>query len=256
MSTLLSSCAVRPLVLAWLLLACATAQADDVEVPAEPAVATAPPTFAADADFATRLAGLSAWSTSQPQPAYPLDAISRDVPARGRLRCPEVTTVTYRGKVLSYGRSITVAAELVPALEELEHIIRDVAIATYGRAPTKIRTLGTYNCRRMRLYSTLLSEHGLANAIDVEGFEFGPLPKVGKAERDRIPVNVRGRFTVLIQRHWQGGTGARATHQHFLQELILRLIERDVFRVYLGPNYPGHQNHFHLDMSNFRMVDI
>jgi hypothetical protein len=42
-----------------------------------------------------------------------------------------------------------------------------------------------------------------------------------------------------------------------LKTLARRLIGRkDVFRVLLGPGYPGHQNHFHFDMAPFTMVQI
>jgi len=37
----------------------------------------------------------------------------------------------------------------------------------------------------------------------------------------------------------------------------MRLIGRqDLFRVVLGPAWPGHHNHFHLDFAPYRVVEV
>lgn len=53
-----------------------------------------------------------------------------------------------------------------------ELIAKETAIEIYGRAPKVIRHAGAYYYRRIRRWPYLMSEHGLANAIDVEGFDF------------------------------------------------------------------------------------
>lgn len=54
-----------------------------------------------------------------------------------------------------------------------------------------------------------------------------------------------------------GQRGVALVHSRFLRELAQRLIARpDIFRTLLGPVWPGHKNHFHLDMALYRVVEI
>ena len=49
----------------------------------------------------------------------------------------------------------------------------------------------------------------------------------------------------------------RALHRRFLHRLALRLArDTSLFRVVLGPGYPGHADHFHLDMASYRLVVV
>ena len=51
--------------------------------------------------------------------------------------------------------------------------------------------------------------------------------------------------------------GLPAVHARFLRTLALRLMAHpEVFRVLLGPGYPGHETHFRFDMTTFRMVQL
>lgn len=139
---------------------------------------------------------------------------------------------------------------------KFERVVQEVGIEVYGRAPSRIVNLGTHNCRRMTTYRGWLSEHSLGNAIDVEGFNFAGLPKDGTLPAG-VPKAFKGPFEVRLAKHWNAKTGYAALHARFLKTLAQRLIGRkDVFRVLLGPGYPGHHNHFHFDMSNFRLVEI
>ena len=137
-----------------------------------------------------------------------------------------------------------------------EKVVAEVALEIYGRVPKRIKHLGTYNCRRIGGYPWLFSEHGIGNGFDVAGFDFGP------AERDKrlfkgLPKSLRRSFKVRILKHWNAQRGVAATHSRFLRTLAKRLIARDdIFRVLLGPSYPGHKNHFHFDCSPWRLVDI
>lgn len=221
-----------------------------------PTIAAPPlprPEFTADIDFATQLNGWSEYMLAQPQPAYPLNEWSRNVPAKGRLPCPDVPMVNYRGTKLNYGKTMKLYQELVPHIVKMEDIIIQVAKEVYGRAPSRLQTLGTLNCRRMRTYPTYISEHAFANAIDLAGFEFAPATK---SQRAGLPKKLWGAQVVTVLGDWNGGRGNKATHQVFLHKLILELIKNDVFTLYLGPGFPGHEDHFHLDMSNFRMIDL
>jgi hypothetical protein len=136
-----------------------------------------------------------------------------------------------------------------------EDIVAEVAKDVYGRAPKKIKHLGTYNCRRIRRFPDLLSEHALGNAIDVEGFDFGPAKD--SSEKESSPLrSLRRGFQVRVGKHWNGEHGAAALHARFLRELTDKLIEEDTFRVLLGPAFPGHHDHFHFDLAPYRLIDL
>jgi hypothetical protein len=184
------------------------------------------------------------------EPAYPLDGIERAIPARGRLVCPTVNTVSYAGTRFAYASRVRVYRAFAEKLRAFEDVVVEVARRHFGRGPTSMRHAGTYSCRRIAAYPTLLSEHGLANAIDVVGFEFPAAPRSARG----VPAGLGRAFSVSLA-DWQNpASSARA---RFLDELAHRLVDRrDVFRVLLGPGYPGHHGHFHFDMAPFRLVAI
>ena len=187
---------------------------------------------------------------------YGLDSVPRVVAAKGKIRCPAVDLVRYRGERIRYHKPVRVYREFRDRLYKFEQIVEEVATEVYGRAPKRIRHLGTYNCRRIRKWPTFLSEHGLGNAIDIEGFEFGPAPRDGDKDRS-TPKRLRRSFRVELEKHWGVKKGPSAIHGRFLDTLAKRLVARhDIFRVLLGPAYPGHKNHFHFDCSPWRLVDI
>lgn len=187
---------------------------------------------------------------------YPLDGVSREVPANGKVKCPKVELTRYEGKTLKYHKPVRVYVGFVERLQRFEEVVRDTAIEVYGRAPRVIRHLGTYNCRRIGGYPTYISEHGLGNGIDVAGFDFGPLPK-GTPSPEGMSKRLRRSFKVRMLDHWTATRGSRAVHSRFLRTLARRLVVRkDIFRVLLGPAWPGHANHFHFDMSPWRIVEI
>ena len=182
--------------------------------------------------------------------AYPLDALPRGVV--GGARCPEVELRTYAGSVVRDQKATRISVGVAGSLRGFEEIARDAAVEVYGRPPRRLRHLGTYACRAIRGIRSLLSEHALGNAIDVEGFDFGPAPRGSKP-----PPGLRGAFSVRVEKHWDGRAGVAALHARFLRLVAERTIARpDLFRVVLGPSYPGHHNHFHLDVAPYRLVDV
>jgi hypothetical protein len=190
------------------------------------------------------------------QEEFPLDHVPRIVEAEGKIHCPKVELVTYRGDVLRYKTPVRVYSGFRERLRLFEEVTRDVAIEVYGRAPSHIRHLGTLNCRRIRTWPRYLSEHGLGNAIDVAGFDFPPLPRKLAKSSPLLPPLKRA-FTVKLDPDWEATTGAQAVHAHFLRLLAERLVARqDIFRVLLGPAYPGHKNHFHFDCAPWRIVEV
>lgn len=208
---------------------------------------------AALATCAALIAALT--STAHGQSPYPLDLLERIIPRRGKVRCPKVPKVFYRGDHIRYHARVFVNRPFRERLRRFERVVAEVSTEIYGRAPRAIRHVGTYNCRRIAAWPTFLSEHGLANGIDVTGFDFGPAPR---ALRKRLPRALRGRFRVRVRRHWTAKRASEQLHQRFLRLLIQRLVDRGdhVFRVLLGPGYPGHDDHFHFDMAPWRLIDF
>jgi hypothetical protein len=187
-------------------------------------------------------------------PPYPLDETSREVPTKGKLRCDRDALVTYAGDALRYHKKVTVHPAFRARLTRFEAVAKEVALEIYGRAPKAIRHMGTYNCRRIRSMPHLMSEHALGNAIDVAGFDFGPLPE-GVDPPDGLSKRHRRGFKVRMKAHWDA-TGKDARHSRFLHTLAKRLTKADIFRVLLGPAWPGHDDHFHFDMAPYDLVKI
>jgi hypothetical protein len=187
---------------------------------------------------------------------YALDTLPREVPKAGPLECPKVELVDYGGDTLRFSSSTKVYIGLRDRLKAFEKIAAEVGTEIYGRPPIRVAHLGTYSCRRIAAYPEFLSEHALGNAIDIAGFDFGPLPK-GQSLPEGVPAGFKNGFEVRVLSHWKAQTAHAAIHARFLKTLARRLIARkDVFRVLLGPGYAGHDNHFHFDMAPFRMVEI
>jgi hypothetical protein len=188
--------------------------------------------------------------------SYPLDGVARVLADGEDLPCGDHELVVYRGTTLKLSKPARVYPAFAPKIAELERLVAEVALPIYGRAPRTLVHLGTHNCRRMRLYPDWVSEHALGNAIDVAGFDFGPLPKQVAAP-DALPRALKRGFSVRLDQHWKAHRGAGATHSAFLRALAVRLIDRpDLFRVVLGPAWPGHHNHFHLDFAPYRVVEV
>lgn len=186
---------------------------------------------------------------------YPLDSLDREISPHGKMTCPKLEMTKHRGTHLRYHKPVLIYAGFKDRLERFEAIASEVALEVYGRKPKRIVHIGTYNCRRIRKIPDLLSEHALGNAIDIEGFDFGPAR--GKSEREGSPHRaLRGGFKVRIDKHWEQERGPSAVHAKFLSTLTERLLDDDVFRVLLGPSYPGHKDHFHFDLAPYRLVSL
>ncbi|HEX6241448.1 MAG TPA: extensin family protein [Polyangiales bacterium] len=190
-------------------------------------------------------------------PAYPLDEVPRTLPERAPLPCEAggLPLVSYNGERLRYQKPVQVHQAFRAQLSAFEQIVEQVALAHYGRTPQRVVHMGGYNCRRMRRYPDWVSEHALGNAIDIAGFDFGPLAR-GAALPSGLPRALRSGFQVRLQTHWDG-KGSAEPHSRFLRALAQALIDRpDVFHVVLGPAWPGHKNHFHLDHAPYRVVEV
>lgn len=203
------------------------------------------------------LCTLFVFCLSAPLSAYPLDELSRETPAKGKVVCPKTELKQYKGEHARYHKPLLLSPHFIDRLKPFEALVNSVATEVYGRAPKKIFHLGSFNCRRIGGYPNLVSEHGVGNALDVAGFDFGPLPK-GASSPEGLPRALKRSFKVRMLKDWdaRGKGGARALHQRFLQTLAQRMIEQKLFRVILGPSYPGHKNHLHIDMAPYDLVQV
>jgi hypothetical protein len=194
--------------------------------------------------------------TSDDIGSYPLDGIARVLAPGAPLPCAGGELVRYRGERLRYDRTARVHPAFKARLQAFEALVVETAVAHYGRAPRQLLHLGTHNCRRMRRYPDWVSEHALGNAIDVAGFEFARLPR-GTQLPTGLPAALRARFEVRLDRHWNATRGPGALHRAFLHALAREVLARpDLFRVVLGPAWPGHHNHFHLDAAPYRVTEV
>ena len=187
---------------------------------------------------------------------YPLDEIPRALEPGTRLPClsGDIPLVNYRGEHLRYQKPVRIHPAFRAQLAAFEALVSEVALAHFGRVPDRIVHLGSYNCRVMRRYPSWVSEHALGNAIDIAGFDFAPLARKHRSYASLAP-KLRGAVRVRVEQHWNA-KGAQAPYAAFLHDLARKIAERpDVFHVVLGPGYPGHHNHFHLDHAPYRVVD-
>jgi len=206
--------------------------------------------------FLFSLVGITLVYAQAPDDSYPLDNVSRNVKPRGKVVCPKVEMTRYKGDIVRYHKPVKIFVGFKERLQKFEEVVKQTSIEFYGRAPKKIRHIGTYNCRRIGGYPTYISEHGLGNGIDIAGFDFGRLPR-GVELPEGAPKRLKRGFKVRLLKHWKGRNAVTKHHSRFLRTLAVRLIEReDIFRVLLGPAYPGHKDHFHLDVSPWRIVEI
>lgn len=134
-----------------------------------------------------------------------------------------------RGRV-SLQPAALLRCPMVPAVDSWVQDVVIPASVHYLGSPVKgLRVMASYSCRtRNSVPFAKLSEHGLANAIDIGAFDL--------ADGRRITV-LRG---------WRRGSDA--------EQAFLRAIHRDACRYFttvLGPEADQHhQNHFHLDLAH------
>lgn len=117
---------------------------------------------------------------------------------------------------------------MVPVVERwVRHVVEPAAQRHFGVPMAELKVAASYACRPMNHQSgARLSEHGLANALDVSGF-----------------VLADGR-RVDVKSGWWGDVRERA---------FLRTVHEGAcaeFTTVLGPDYDAlHRDHFHLDLA-------
>lgn len=186
-------------------------------------------------------------------PAYPLDAVSRDIP-EGPFRCPKFETKRYLGTNVRYSSPIFVHTAFADKLVIFDALVRKIAIDVYGRAPSELHHLGGTHCEVTE--GRHFGEHAFGNAIDVDRFTFAPLA-AGDRLPDGAPSPLAKGFTVALSWHFFSKSDVGKYHSRFLNRLALALMaDKTLFRTVLGPGYGDHWNHFHLDVAPARFVSV
>lgn len=197
------------------------------------------------------------WNALRGDP-YELDAVERFLENGAEdLDCDREGLVSYSGTTLRYRGPVLVRPAFRERLERFERVVAELAEEIYGRKPRAIRHYGAFSCRTSRGRSHRLSEHALANAIDVIGFDFGPATKAEPLPAG-LPKELRRSFRVRVEEHWSPrARPADEIHGRFLRELTERLrARRDIFRSLIGPSHWAHKDHFHFDVSPWRYVNL
>lgn len=136
-----------------------------------------------------------------------------------------INGIEYRYYSQDTSSTMPMACELAKALVKLGDILADYDIDT-------VLHIGTFNCRRIG-GSNRLSQHGLAMAIDIWGFE------------DTDGANY------VLEQHWEHNTSNPSSPKaQVIYEIGQRMHSEQVFNIVLTPNYnAAHDNHFHVDLT-------
>lgn len=144
------------------------------------------------------------------------------------LESPLIVTALLDGSV-RVGPDATIGCPMAVTLEAwLSAAVQPAAIARLGSPVVAIRQMSSYSCRNVQNQpGNELSEHAFGNALDIGSFELA----------DGRVVSVRD--------DWSRGTQAE---QDFLRDVHYTACQ--YFRTVLGPGYPQHDDHFHLDLAH------
>lgn len=182
--------------------------------------------------------------------SYGLDGVSRHLAPEETIACAPEEMVTHRSRELRY--AVKAHPDFVARLQRFEAFVVELATQHYGRAPRKLIHRGVFACRSLRSRPERISEHALGNAIDLKGFDFGPLPRKVEAP-EALPRALRRAFQVRVLKHWSPRKAIDEYHARFLHRLAEELRGRpEIFRGIVGPPRPRHHDHLHLDAAPWR----
>ncbi len=154
----------------------------------------------------------------------------------GDMHCWVPQALHYRGSLpgLKWSGYVMVNCRMALALAELERVAQDEATRFFGegKVVTRIKQYGAYNCRRIKAYPWVQSQHSFGNAIDIGAFV------------------IKGVGTVDVKKHWRPRWPSLQSRSDFLHAVARRLYEEGVFTVVLTPgNDDRHRSHLHIDLA-------
>lgn len=167
---------------------------------------------------------------------------SATLPLREQRRgytCGAEQVVLYRSGpgAIRYNGAPLLTCGMALALADFERLLQEEAQHHLGKRVVRAEHGGTYSCRKMSRFSTMVSEHSYGNAIDLRSFTLEDGRRVdvkrhfGRVDRD--PADARARF---------------------LRGVARRAYDDGVFSVVLTPYFDRlHHDHFHLDLARYRV---
>lgn len=160
------------------------------------------------------------------------------LPIRKRRNGPvcgaEQAVVYQRGPSrIRYSSAPLLTCGMALALADFEAIVTEESVKHLGQRVVSVSHAGTYSCRQMARFQSLVSEHSYANAIDIRSF--------------RLET---GRSISVLRDFSKTGTAA----SKFLHAVARRLYDENVFSVVLTEYFDKlHRDHFHLDLARYRV---
>ncbi len=192
-----------------------------------PAVILAPPmeAFAADPEPAPATPAPVQASVCQLKIGGEIAVIEAQPPVMGPGDCGATDVVKLQAIILKDGSQVAVTPPAIlrcGMAETLAHWVRDDVTAAVAGLGAAVRTLDNYasfDCRgRNRVAGAKISEHGMANAIDIRGValsngKFAGLTDrtLSKDFRETVKTSVCARFTTVLG---PGSDGHHETHIH------------------------------------------
>ena len=147
---------------------------------------------------------------------------------------PQALTFNTGPTGATWSGHMMVNCRMALALARFERIAQEETKRVFGpkHRVTRLRQFGTYNCRRIKAWPLLQSEHSFGNAIDI-----------GK-------LHVSGFGWVDVKRHWNPRWPSQQAASDLLRAIATRLLAEQVFTNVLTPDYnEAHRNHFHFDLA-------
>jgi hypothetical protein len=158
---------------------------------------------------------------------------------RGTITCGAEQVVEYRGSPsgIRYNAFPVLTCTMALGLARFERVLQEEAEAQFGARVKRVTHAGTYSCRRMARFGSMISEHSYANAIDLRS------------------VTLANGRTVAVLRDFGPPEGDPLTREaQFLRRIAHRAFDEKIFSVVLTPLFDTlHRDHFHFDMARYRV---
>jgi hypothetical protein len=160
------------------------------------------------------------------------DYIEQLRPIRDHLICglrKPLSVAAFNDGTVAVGPTATMGCPLAVAMEAwLTGAVQPSAMSRLGSPVVAIHQLSSYSCRPVNnQVGGDPSEHAFGNALDIASFELAD-----------------GRV-ITVADDWYGGTQAE---RDFLREIDA--LACSYFTTVLGPGYPNHSDHFHVDLGH------
>jgi hypothetical protein len=165
-----------------------------------------------------------------------------ELPLRQQKRgytCGAEQVVIYRSgpAKVRYNAAPLVTCGMALALAEFEQLLQEEALRHLGKRVVRIEQGGTYSCRKMSRFTTMVSEHSYGNAIDLRSFTL----------EDGRRITIERHFAKL-------DAEPRDPRTLFLRSAARRAFDENVFSVVLTPFFDRlHYDHVHVDLARYRV---